>query len=137
VNVQRNGAKYQILKLIHSERILRVTKAIMKAATVGLTAEYATSGGLKDLQNLEGGLHRIGSMRSAAQSLLKVKFAPRKMLSSLEKTLSKWARGHKGGLLLNWPRDKDLIRIGRPNKPRPGSSCGKIGKTRVIGAKKV
>jgi len=38
----------------------------MKAATVGLTAEYAKSGGLKDLQNLEGGLHRIGSMRSAA-----------------------------------------------------------------------
>ena len=99
----------------------------MKAATVGLTAEYATSGGLKDLQNLEGGLHRIGSMRSAAQSLLNVKFAPRKMLSSLEKTLSKWARGHKGGLLLNWPRDKDLIRRRRPNRPRPGSSAGKIG----------
>ena len=99
----------------------------MKAATVGLTAEYATSGGLKDFQNLEGGLHRIGSMRSAAQSLLKVKFAPRKMLSSLEKTLSKWATDHKGGLLLNWPRDKDLIRRRRPNRPRPGSSAGKIG----------
>jgi hypothetical protein len=26
---------------------------------------------------------------------------------------------------------------GRPNKPRIGSSAGKIGKTRVIGAKKV
>ena len=127
MNVQRNEAKYQILKLIHSERILRETKAIMKAATVGLTAEYATSGGLKDLQNLEGGLHRIGSMRSAAQSLLNVKFAPRKMLSSLEKTLSKWATDHKGGLLLNWPRDKDLIRRRRPNRPRPGSSAGKIG----------
>ena len=38
---------------------------------------------------------------------------------------------------LNWSRDKNLIRRGRPNKPRPGSSRGKIGKTRVIGAKKV
>jgi hypothetical protein len=76
-------------------------------------------------------------MRSAAQSLLNVKFAPRKMLSSLEKTLSKWATDHKGGLLLNWPRDKDLIRRRRPNRPRPGSSAGKIGQTKVIGAKKV
>jgi|TARA_B110000238_G_scaffold105255_1_gene114665 hypothetical protein len=73
----------------------------------------------------------------AAQSLLKVKFAPRKMVSSREETLSKWATGYRGGLPLNWSRDKNLIRRGRPNKPRPGSSRGKIGKTRVIGAKKV
>ena len=137
MNVQRNEAKYQMFKLIHSGRTLRETKAMMKAATVGLTTEYAKSGDLKDLQNLEGGLHRIGSARSAAQSLLRVKFAPRKMLSSREETLSKWATGYKGGLPLNWSRDKNLIRRGRPNKPRPGSSRGKIGKTRVIGAKKV
>ena len=30
-----------------------------------------------------------------------------------------------------------LIRVGNPNKPRPGSSAGKIGQTKVIGAKKV
>jgi hypothetical protein len=70
-------------------------------------------------------------------SNLKVKFAPRKMLSSREETLSKWATGYRGGLPLNWSRDKNLIRRGRPSKPRPGSSRGKIGKTRVIGAKKV
>jgi hypothetical protein len=31
----------------------------------------------------------------------------------------------------------NLIRKGRAHKPRIGSSAGKIGKTRVIGAKKV
>jgi hypothetical protein len=126
-----------MLKLIHSGRTLREAKAMMKVATVGLTTEYAKAGDLKTLQNLEGGLHRIGSTRGAAQSVLKVKFGPRKMLSSREETIAKWATGYQGGLPLNWKRDGNLVRRGKPNKPRPGSSAGKIGRTRVIGAKKV
>lgn len=133
----RREAKYQMLKLIHSGRTLRETKSMMKAGSVALTDEYAKSGDLKDLQNLEGGLYRIGSTRGAAQSLLKVKFAPRKMNSTRAEHLAKWATGYRGGLPLNWKRDGNLVRKGRPNKSRPGSSAGKIGKTRVIGAKKV
>ena len=117
--------------------LLRETKAMMKVASVALTKEYAKAGDLKTLQNLEGGLHRIGSTRMEAQSLLKVKFAPRKMVSSREETLAKFATGYRGGLPLSWSCDRNLIRKGRPNKPRPGSSRGKIGRTRVIGATKV
>lgn len=36
--------------------------------------------------------------------------------------------------LIDFARDGNLIRKGRPNKPRPGSSKGKIGKTTVRGA---
>ena len=42
----------------------------------------------------------------------------------------------RGQLPLNWKRDGNLIRKGPPNKPRPGSSSGKIGKTGVSGATK-
>ena len=126
-----------MIKLVLSGRTLREAKAIMKAASVGLTTEYAKSGDLKDLQALEGGLHRIRQTRGQAQSLMKIKFAPRTMESSREETLAKWASGYRGKLPLSWKRDGNLIRKGRPNKPRPGSSAGKIGRTRVIGAKKV
>jgi hypothetical protein len=129
--------KYQMLKLIHSGRTLKEAKAEMKAVAVGLTSEYAKEGDLKDLQSLEGGLYRIGQTRKQAQGLLKVRFAPRKMNSSREEHLAKWASGYKGKIPLNWKRDGNLIRRGPPNKPRPGSSAGKIGQTRVIGAKKV
>ena len=137
MKVARNQAKYQMLKLIHSGRTLGEAKALMKAGSVGLTTEYAKAGDLKDLQDLEGGLYRIRMNRNDAKQIMKIKFAPRKMESSREETLTKWASGYKGKIPLNWKRDGNLIRRGPPNKPRPGSSAGKIGQTRVIGAKKV
>ena len=129
--------KFQMLKLIHSGRTLKEAKAEMKAVAVGLTPEYAKQSDLKDLQSLEGGLYRIRQTRQQAQGLLKVKFAPRKMNSTRQEHLAKWALGYSGSIPLDWKRDGNLIRKGRPNKPRPGSSAGKIGKTRVIGATKV
>jgi hypothetical protein len=68
---------------------------------------------------------------------MKLKFAPRTMESSREEVLAKFGTGYKGKIPLDWKRDGNLVRRGRPNKPRPGSSKGKIGRTRVIGAKKV
>ena len=100
-------------------------------------SEYTSESDLKDLQDLEGGLHRIRQTRNDARQLMKIKFAPRKLSASREETLAKFATGYKGKIPLDWKRDGNLIRRGRPNKPRPGSSKGKIGKTRVIGAKKV
>ena len=136
MNIKRER-KYIMLKLIHSGRTLTEAKAEMKAVAVGLTPEYAKQGDLKDLQSLEGGLYRIRQTRQQAQGLLKVKFAPRKMNSTREEHLAKWALGYSGSIPLDWKRDGNLIRKGRPNKPRIGSSAGKIGRTRVIGAKKV
>ena len=137
MKVARNEAKYQMIKLIRSGRTLSEAKAIMKAGSVGLTSEYAKPGDLKDLQDLEGGLYRIGMNRNDAKQIMKIRFAPRKMESSREETLAKWASGYRGKIPLNWKRDGNLIRRGSPNKPRPGSSAGKIRPTRVIGAKKV
>jgi hypothetical protein len=68
---------------------------------------------------------------------MKLKFAPRTMESSREEVLAKFGTGYRGGLPINWSRNKNLIRSGHPNKPRPGFSRGKIVKIRVIGAKKV
>ena len=59
------------------------------------------------------------------------------MIFSREKTLAKFAKCYRGGLPFSRSRDGNLIRKGRPNKPRLGSSRKKIGKTRVIGVTKV
>ena len=60
-----------------------------------------------------------------------------KTRATVEETLAKFVTRWKGGIPLSWKRDGNLIRKGRPNKPRPGSSAGKIGNTKVVGAKAV
>ena len=137
MNVLRNEAKYQLIKLVKSGRTLKEAKSLTKALSVGLTTEYAKAGDLKDLQNLEGGLGRIRQTRNDARQIMKLKFAPRTMESSREEVLAKFGTRYKGRLPLSWKRDGNLVRKGRPNKPRPGSSKGKVGQTKVIGAKKV
>ena len=134
----RREKKYQMLKLIHSGRTLVEAKAMMKAAEVALTDEYTSKRDKLDLLSLEGGMHRILMTRGRAVDLMKLRFAPRNNLeSNREEVLAKFVTPYKGGLPLNWKRDGNLIRRGKENPPRIGSSAGKIGKTRGIGAKKV
>ena len=137
MKVERNQAKYQLIKLVKSGRTLKEAKALIKGVAVGLTTEYAKAGDLKDLQNLEAGLHRIHQTRNDAKQIMKLKFAPRTMESSREEVLAKFGTGYKGKIPLDWKRDGNLVRRGRPNKPRPGSSKGKIGQTKVTGAKRI
>ena len=78
--------------------------------------------------------------RAHAVELMELKLARRKSRaypSTRQEAIAKFATGFRGRLPLNWKRDGNLIRRGKPNRPRPGSSRGKIGKTRVIGATKV
>jgi len=75
--------------------------------------------------------------RNDARQLQKIRFGSRKLSATRDETLSKWATGYRGKIPLDWKRDGNLIRRGPPNKSRKGSSVGKIGRTRVIGAKKV
>ena len=133
----RQDKKYQMIKLVHSGRTLSEAKSMMKAVTVGLSSEYAKSDDLKDLASLEGGLYRIRMTRNDTRQLQKIRFGPRKLSATRDETLSKWATGYRGKIPLDWKRDGNLIRRGPPNKSRKGSSVGKIGRTRVIGAKKV
>jgi len=136
VGASRAEKKYQMLKLIHSGRTLAEAKAIMKATEVALNSPYVNPKDVKDLLDLEGGLHRITMTRGRAVKLAKLRFQPRKgYASTKEEVLAKFVSDYKGSLPLDWKRDGNLIRRGPPNKPKPGSSQGKIGKTRVIGAR--
>jgi len=139
MSAPRNEQKYFMLKLIHSGRTLREAKALMYAVSAGLHPEYTRSGDLKDLREIEGGLHRIGLMTRKDAKLLSFKklFRPRKGESTVEETLAKFVTQWRGGIPLSWARYGNLVRKGKPNKPRPGSSKGKIGTTTVIGAKEL
>ena len=132
----RGEKAYQMLKLIHSGRTLSEAKSEMKAVAMGLDKEYVKPKDLNDLLSLEGGLHTIRS-RTAAKDLMKIRFAPRKGLpANRAETAAKFATGYRGVIPLSWKRDGNLIRKGKPNKPKPNSSVGKIGRTRVTGADK-
>ena len=132
----RGEKAYQMLKLIHSGRTLAEAKSEMKAVAMGLDKEYVKPKDLNDLLSLEGGLQTIRS-RGAAQDLMRIRFAPRRGLpANRAETAAKFAAGYRGNIPLNWKRDGNLIRKGKPNKPKPNSSVGKIGRTRVSGADK-
>ena len=134
----REEKQYQMLKLIHSGRTLGEAKAMMKAAAVAANERYMSKRDALDLLSLEGGMYRISKMnRATAKGLMSLKFAPRSITGPREEHIAKFATGYKGKVPINWRRDGNLIRRGRPNYPEPNSSKNKIGRTRVIGAKKV
>ena len=136
LSTTRNEAKYQMIKLVLSGRTLREAKAMVKAVAMGLDPEYLSKTDANDLASLEGGLHTIATTRGSAQQLAKIKFKPRKAIAATrEEALAAWLTDYSRGAPLNWKRDGNLVRKGRPNKPKPGSSAGKIGKTSVRGVR--
>tara|TARA_B100001094_G_C18176828_1_gene798361 strand:- start:316 stop:861 length:546 start_codon:yes stop_codon:yes gene_type:complete len=139
MSVERNEAKYQLIKLVHSGRTLTEAKSIMKAASAALHPEYTSAKDINNLATLEGGLNRLAMTRNQAKELAYKKFfKPRNDFpSTREESLAKFATGWKGKLPLNWKRDGNLVRRGPPNKPKPGSSAGKVRQTKVIGVENV
>ena len=139
LSAPRNEQKYWMLRLVHSGRTLSEAKALMYAVAAGLHPEYTSLDDIKDLRDIEGGLSRIGMMTRADAKKLTYKrlFKPRKSSATVEETLAKFVTRWRGGIPLAWQRYGNLIRKGRPNKPKPGSSAGKISNTKVVGAKAV
>lgn len=132
----RNEQKYQMIKLVKSGRTITEARALMKAASTGLDPEYTSAKDLKDLAKLEG-INHLLLTRKQAIKLMDLRFPPpRAYTSTRAEAIAKFASGYRGQLPLNWKRDGNLIRRGPPNKPKPGSSAGKIGKTSVSGASK-
>lgn len=132
----RNEQKYQMIKLVQSGRTFTEAQALMKAASTGLDPEYTSAKDLKDLAKLEG-INHLLMTRKQATKLMDLRFPPpRAYPSTRAEAIAKFASGYRGPLPLNWKRDGNLIRKGPPNKPQPGSSAGKIGKTSVVGASK-
>ena len=138
ISTTRNEAKYQMIKLVKSGRTLAEAKAILRATAMGLDPEYASRKDVDALGAIEGGVHRLLMTRGDAQKVARVKFTPRKQFAmTKEEHLARWATNYGGQGKIGWARDGNLVRRGPPNKPRAGSSKGKIGKTRVIGAQRV
>ena len=134
----RNEQRYQFIKLVKSGRTLAEAKSLAKATSAGLHPDYTSAKDLKELAALEN-INHLLMTRGDAVRLIELKTAQQKMRaypSNREEAVAKFATGYRGALPLDWTRDGNLIRRGKPNKPRPGSSKGKIGKTRVFGATK-
>ena len=131
---ERREKKYQWLKLHHSGRTLTEIKALTKAGAVGLSDEYAPKKGRKNLEKLYGFIERVSMTRQRAIDL-----SPKRLIRPIgnypanrEEALASWITGQKNPIV-NWKRDGNLIRKGKPNKPRLGSSQGKIGKSVIRG----
>lgn len=130
--------KYQMLKLIYSGRTLKEGNARAKAVSVGLSPEYLAKRDEKDLSAIEHTLDRLTRSRAEARDLAKLRFMPRSSFPiNKEEYLARWILGQNKRQAINWKRDGNLVAKGPPTPSRPGSSRGKIGKTRVIGAKEV
>lgn len=125
---------YQFIKLVKSGRTIAEANAIMKSATVGMRQDYASAKDVNKILSIDGGLNSLLMTRGDARKIMGVKFEPRKdIIATREEHAAKFLAQMNTQTPLNWPRDGNLIRKGPPNKPKPGSSKGKVARTRFIG----
>ena len=130
--------KYQIIRAYQAGKIsLTDLKALAKLGSVGSLDEYMKASDKKHLLKLEGGIHRLLQTRGDAKRLAEVRFTERKLPQNREDFIGAYYSGFNKKI--NWKREDYMKRKkGRKRaEPRIGSSKGKIGKTTVIGAKKV
>ena len=126
--------KYQSIKLAKSGRSLSEIKSFMKTGTAHLTDEYVNPQDLNALSQLAYGLNYIRLSRGQANEILKLRFNQnRKLPPNREEYIANFLIG--GTIPINWKRDGNLIRRGKPNASRPGSSKNKM-RTVVKGARK-
>ena len=132
-----NERKYQFIKLVNSGRSLKEIKSLAKAVDTAFGSEYVNAGSLSNLARLEGGLHTL--TRNKAINLKTFRFKQRSVAGlTRDELIARWVTGIQPlEGKMDWTRDGNLIRIGRKNKPRPGSSKGKVRKTSIKGEKKV
>jgi len=132
----RAEKKYQFLKLMHSGRSLKEIKALQKSASVALDDEYAKGKQKQSLLSLAVGWKSL--TREGARDIMLVRFTPKSTLpATREEYMAQWVTTDAPIKPLNWKRDGNLVRQGRPNAPRPGSSAGKVAPTSIKGATKV
>jgi len=129
-----NEEKYQLIKLVKSGRTLAEAKALAKSATVAMRTDYANAQDVKVINSIEGGIHNLLMTRGDARKIMLAKFEPRRqVIATREEMAARYMANLDVNRPLNWARDGNLVRRGPPNKPRPGSSKGKVGRTRFIG----
>ena len=79
----------------------------------------------------EGKNRAVWTLRYQGQSAWRDR---KHILQNRNERLATWLVNYGEGKPINWTRNGNLIRRGPPNRTRPGSSKGKIGKTIVRGA---
>lgn len=133
----QNERKYQFIKLVNSGRSLKEIKALAKSVDTAVIPEYANAKSLSDLARIEGGLHALS--RNTAVDYVRFKFKQRSVAGlTREELIARWVTGIQPlEKKTDWTRDGNLIRRGKRNKPRPGSSKGKVRRTSIKGEKKV
>ena len=138
----KNEIKYQLIKLYHSRKIsLKELKALFRVVAGVAEDEYMSSETQREVLKTRDRIQRIrdlGITRNQAKILAEMRFKTKKRLVStkqehIAELVTFW------GLPVphDWSRFSSLIRKGKPNPPRPGSSKGKIGRSKFIGFKKV
>lgn len=134
--------KYQAIKLYQSNAItLTDLKSLFRVVAVAAEDEYS---GQQDQQDVLGTrdrlekIERLTRTRNAAiqEKILRFKVKPR-LTKTRDEEIAAFATKFKTGIPANWSRYGPLIkRSNRVNKPRPGSSKGKIARTTYRGFKK-
>ena len=96
-----------------------------KFAVIGDIADNASIG------TREGKNGTVWTLRYQGQATCRDR---KDILQNRNERLATWLVNYGEGKSINWTRDGNLIGRGPPNRTRPGSSKGKIGKTIVRGA---
>lgn len=134
-----NEAKYQALRLYHSNQIsLKDLKALFRITTVVSQDEYLPNDTKKHVLGTRDRIEkikRLGMTRGNAQLLAALKFkSPSPLIGTREEHIAEVATNFRVKPPHDWRRYGPLIkRTKRYNPPRPGSSKGKIGRSKFLG----
>lgn len=129
----RPEIKYALIKLVKSGRSFRESMALAKTLSGAMLEDYLNGKDIEDILSISGGLEDIKKKRPVSQ----IRFQPKSTMGQTRRDAAASFVVWHDSRPINWARDGNLIRRGKPNRPKPGSSREKVGRTQVIGAKKV
>jgi len=131
--------KYQSIRLYNSNQIsLNDIKALFRIVTTVADDEYTSKTDQKGILGTRDRLDKITKLsrtRNAAvqEAVLKFKIKP-KLSNTRAEEIAKFTTGYKGGIPANFARYGILrSKTNRINKPRHGSSKGKIKRPTIRG----
>tara|TARA_R110000737_G_C14515041_1_gene474326 strand:+ start:495 stop:1052 length:558 start_codon:yes stop_codon:yes gene_type:complete len=134
--------KYQALRLYHSGQMsLSDIKASFRITATVTRSQYSKQSDQKQFLGTKERLERLERMamtRDIAKMRMLMRFNKKpKLTRNRNEVIASYALGDNITLPHDWKRYGNLQkRTKRVNKPRIGSSLGKLGKTKYIGFKK-
>lgn len=134
----RREFKYRFIRYLNAGYSLADAKRKATVVKVAADPEYMSAQDRKDLTSLASGIHRLTMTRGRAVDIMKERlFKPRRVgAGTRAETIASFTTAFGVMPPINFPRESAIQRKGKKNKPQPGSSKGKIGKSRVINARR-